>query len=166
MGFISLDNFPVYGLWTIGACCDYTWTGRSGFGYLGIGGYVDNKYIPHSGISALFSNRNSFFVHWDIGASYCDHMWNRGYPCMYCMVGPAVHYMYDECGMYCCAIYHGPSVDGWTIGACDSLLGSEVSGIFIFICGDAYSSQKVGCLELAEVFFGVRTGVGACIVIR
>ena len=97
--------------------CDYTWANRSVSGYLGVGGGLDERYLPQSGISALFSNRNSFFVNWDIGASYCDYMWNRGDPCMYCMVGSGVHLMTSECGMYGFAIYHGPQVDAWTIGA-------------------------------------------------
>ena len=117
MGFISLDNFPEYRIWSFGACCDHTWTNRSGFGYLGVGGGLDKSYEYQRGISALYSNRDSFFGRWDIGASYCDRMWNRGDPCMYGMVGTGVHYMPSEVGMCSYAIYHGPSVSGVHIGA-------------------------------------------------
>ena len=48
---------------------------------------------------------------------------------------------------------------------CDNFLNTDYSGIFMIGCGDGFSSIKVGFLEIMLVSVGVRTNVGAWIVI-
>ena len=167
VSYLSVNDSLEYANLADGAC-DYFKSNLSDIRYTvtAIG-----CYCPEDGGATYLTLLDPlWYVNWAIGASYCDHIWNRGDPRMYCMVGSSVLDMCSQCGMCSNAIYHGPQIDAWYIGACDSIWFMQrdpVSYAFIGFWSEVYLTDGLGMYSINlhndyDWLGGGAVSVGAC----